>query len=480
MSAAARVAGPELRTPTRASRLALVPSGLAVAFSAVGLVLLALNGTTGRQDSYGFPGFQALNAVPAAVVAALILTRARRHPIGLMFAANALISGLQIFGIEYARYGGITRPASLPLVSTLAWAESWSYLPFVYLTAVLLPLLFPDGRFLSRRWLVVAWTSAAATAVIIFGVATTPGPLQDTPFIDNPLAIDPALSDALMPVGLVCLIIIGLAAAAAALSIVLRFRRARGEERQQLKWLASSAALVGAVLPFTIVFSSKIVEYAIIVALTSIPVATGIAILRYRLYEIDVIIRRTLFYGALTAILTGVVAASIALFQRLFIALTGEQSDAAIVLSTVVLVSAFTPIKNALQELVDRRFKERPDPSNRLAPYLGQIRAYLELQQPRALASRLLDELVAALDAGGGAVYLNEGGRAVLAHRVGDEAVAIALTLPLGTFGTLALGPRRGGQAYAESDRMAVRDALDVAAQALALSGGGRVGDTRS
>lgn len=453
----------------RGRSAALIPSAIAVALNAAGIVLLVLNRSTERPDAFGFPGYQALFTFPAAAVAALILRRLPGHPIGLMFAANALISGLQALGLEYALYGALTRPGSLPFVAALAWVVSWSYLPFVLITAVLLPILFPDGHPLSRGWLAVAWVAVAATVVAIVGVSTAAGPMENAPFMDNPLGIHPGITSAIRPIGELSLPIVGLCAAASAVSLVQRFRRARGDERQQLKWLASSAALVGAILPFTIASSAKIVEVAAIVALSSIPVAAGIAILRYRLYEIDLIIRRTVFYGALTAILAGVVAASIALFQRFFIAITGEQSDAANVLSTVVLVSAFTPIKNALQEFVDRRFKERPDAAARLAPFVGQIRAYLELQRPREFASRVLDELVAAVDATGGAIHLNEAGRGVLVHRVGDDAVP-ALTLPFGTFGSPTLGPRRGGQAYTEGDRAALHDALDVAAQTVALT----------
>ena len=161
------------------------------------------------------------------------------------------------------------------------------------------------------------------------------------------------------------------------------------------------------------------------VLIAGAPVAVAVAVARDGLYDIEWLLNRTLVYVPLTAILAGLYAAAVVLFQRLFLALTGAQADAALVLSTLVLAAAFTPLKNALQAAVDARFKTAPDPTARLRALGEQVRADFSVVDPRRLAGRLLEEAAGALRAQGGAVYLTAGGRLELVRAVGAGSAAV-------------------------------------------------------
>ena len=209
-------------------------------------------------------------------------------------------------------------------------------------------------------------------------------------------------------------------------------------------------------------------------AIAVIPVTLSISILRHRLYDIDLIINRALVYGALTAILAGLYSGSISLFQKVFIALTGEKSDAAIVVTTLILASTFTPIKTRLQAVVDKRFHDVHDPLRRLADFSKRIDAGIWVVDKRLALERLLEESMVALDAVGGQVSWVEGGveRAVAIR--GEWTGVSRLTVPLATDGRLegriTLGPRRNDATYASEDAKALASAADAVARALSAS----------
>jgi len=209
---------------------------------------------------------------------------------------SGVLLALSGFAISYATYGLFTRPGGVPAADVMAWISGWIFLPPLFATPPLLFLLFPDGRLLGPRWraalgLVVLSTVAAATAI-----ALTPGTLQDAPFeqIANPFGVDGA------EVALEILFTIGWIAGISGIvvgsvSMLVRLRRSRGVERQQLKWIAGAAALfAAAVLTADPIFGDVLGQIIVLGAFCSIPIAAGIAILRHRLYDIDVIIRRTL------------------------------------------------------------------------------------------------------------------------------------------------------------------------------------------
>jgi len=202
-----------------------------------------------------------------------------------------------------------------------------------------------------------------------------------------------------------------------------------------------------------------------------IPATLSISILRHRLYDIDLIINRTLVYGALTAILAGLYSGSISLFQKLFVAVTGEKSDAAIVITTLILASTFTPIKTRLQAIVDRRFRDAHDPLQRLTEFSRQIGSGIWVVDRRLALERLLEEGMQALDAVGGQVsWVADGAEKLVATR-GKWAGDCRLTVPLANNGKLegriAFGPRGNDAAYESEDGRALTVAADAVAKAL-------------
>jgi len=206
-------------------------------------------------------------------------------------------------------------------------------------------------------------------------------------------------------------------------------------------------------------------------SLSAIPVTLTIAILRYRLYEIEIILNRALVYGALTAILAGLYSASISLFQKMFIAFTGEKSDAAVVITTLILASAFTPIRTRLQAAVDQRVRDVRDPSRRLADFRKRVESVVWVIDTRLLLRRLLEEAVAAFDAVNGAAYLQTGASEMTIATHGDWQEEVRLTASLAVqgkvLGRIVLGPRRNDAAYTAEDKEILSSAMDAVAGAL-------------
>jgi hypothetical protein len=277
-------------------------------------------------------------SIGIATVGALIVSSRPANRIGwLLIMLGVLMSGT-LFASGYSQ-------APLPAAELLDLLSDIGFVLWIALFSLLI-LLFPDGRPLSPRWRPVVWFAGLWPPILgLIGLI---------------FARDELLSDQPSELSLVVVVVLTvLTAIAACVSALLRFARARGPERAQLKWFAYAA---------TIGFTGAFVGEAIgpwgdvLVGLfLYAPVAgIGVAILRHRLYDIDVLINRTFVYGALTAILAGVYAASIRLFQAIFVALTGQESDAAYVITTLILATTFTPIKLRLEEIAKRRFRE-PD-----------------------------------------------------------------------------------------------------------------------
>jgi len=232
---------------------------------------------------------------------------------------------------------------------------------------VFVGLLFPDGRLASRRWLPFAWLNVVVAVVGTVAVAFLAGPIPTLVPIENPLGLEGAKT-LLGPVATVAGAlergILGLVAVA---SLFLRLRRARGGEREQIKWLAYAASVVviGAILTYVIPeardaqWVGQVGLALLAVGFVGIPIAIGIAILRYRLYDINLLINRTLVYGALTAILVAHYFGSIIWLQIAFVELTGQRSTLAVVASTLVIATLFRPWQGWVQAFVDRRFYRR-------------------------------------------------------------------------------------------------------------------------
>lgn len=484
MSEQAQIAnGPTSRRTSRAAWLLLGLSG-ALMLMAIGIEV-AMLAAGQRVDARALPANSAMPVNIAGMivlltfplVGALIAAHRPRNPIGWLFCGVGASWAIYAFVDTYASYALVVSPTPLPGGVAAAWLANWLSGVNVFTIAVLLPLLFPDGRLLSRRWRWVAWLTVAGLASWILYYALNPGPIDDHPYATNPLGIE-TLSRTREIIGTIgngTLLVLVLVAA---VSAILRLKRAQGEERQQLKWFAYAAGMVGVVfiiafvLLLTIDVSQTVLGAGLVVALAGIPVATGIAILRYRLWDIDLLINRTLVYVPLTAILAGLYTASVGLCQRLFVAFTGNTSNAAIVLTTLVVASAFTPIKNGLQATVDRRFKEAPDPTRVLRTYDQGVQAVLCVLDTRLALRRALDMAMRAFDAEGGAIFLAEEGDLRAIHTSGNwESAAVYLPIEMAGSppGLLALGPRRGGLGYPEADLQALKQVLNGIAQVAAI-----------
>jgi hypothetical protein len=199
-----------------------------------------------------------------------------------------------------------------------------------------------------------------------------------------------------------------------------------------------------------------------------VPVVLSVAIVRYHLFDMDLVIRRTLVYTTLTGILAGLYIACIGAAQRLILVTTGQRSDAAIAMATFLVATLFTPIKNSLQTLVDTRFREPADPAKKLLAFRDQVRAVLQVTDSEALSTRLLQEATSAFGATKGAIYLRDQGRPVLARVVGDWDDHPGLTVPITCngqeLGTLCLGPRQNGHVYTDRDQDVLKAVADEVA----------------
>src|SRR5712691_4684590 len=296
-----------------------------------------------------------------AVVGALIVSTHGAHPIGWMFCGAALTLGFSSFAVQYAILALVVAPGTLPFGQAMAWFGFWLEVPAVAVIALFLPLLFPDGHLPSPRWRPAAIVAGASVGVAALVTMVAPQTYVDYPSIRNPIGLD-QYRDFFDAIAVVMQAILLLIVAVGALALFSRVRGADADERQQIKWFAFAGSLI--VATFVVDLAARFVPPLLAVndlvaglALTALPTAVGIAILRNRLYDIDPILNRTSVYVLLTAVLAGVYTGAVALFQRLFVTMTGQGSDIAIVMTLFVLATAFTPVKNTLQETVDRRIK---------------------------------------------------------------------------------------------------------------------------
>jgi hypothetical protein len=326
-------------------------------------------------------------------VGALVASRRPENPIGWIFCGTGLLYGVQAFASGYADYALLGYTGSLPGGELMDWISRWIGVPVLPLAGVLLVLLFPNGKLLSRKWQPVVWMAACGSAMLALGAALDPGSLFFQPTFDNPLGfggdigkLGPSESidaggvvEILVRVGFFFVLVSWLFAVAA---MITRMDQARGAERQQLKWFVYTVVvLVVGFLAALLGFGQHSVAWNLgIAAFNFLPIAAGIAILRYRLYDIDVVINRTLVYGVLTAALALVYVGSIVLLQGLFRALTGETSQLAVVASTLAIAALFVPLRRRVQAFIDRRFYRRKyDMATTLQAFNARLRNDVDL-----------------------------------------------------------------------------------------------------
>ncbi|HLI50463.1 MAG TPA: hypothetical protein VKU87_01625, partial [Thermomicrobiaceae bacterium] len=331
-------------------------------------------------------------------VGALVISRQPANPLGWVFIGMD-IAGLGADAQNYAIYALAHPSARLPGVAWSTWGSSLAGGPLLYCFVAAMLLLFPTGRPLTARWRTFLWLDLASVILILLG-ALTPGPIHNFDYasIPNPVGIARvgSLLNFLNGIGFV----FGVGAAlAGAVSLILRLRRSYGEERQQLKWFVFAGAVMAVVsLTGPIFWTWNLIgpAWTVVFALgiLSIPVASGFAILRYRLWDIDRIINRTLVYGCLTAILVGIYAGGVLLLQYLLDPIT-QRSDLAIALTTLAVAALFNPVRRRVQELVDRRFyRQRYDAAHALDRFGKAARSEIDLEQLTRELAGVISETV--------------------------------------------------------------------------------------
>jgi len=346
-----------------------------VAFAAGAIALILLqDASTDALGGVGFAGF--------AGVGALIALRQPRNAVGWLL----LIIAIAFTGVETGQV--YVEEPSNPLRVPVAWSASLLGYAWFALAVIFLPLLFPHGRLPSPRWRPVLWLGTLALVLAAASAGLTPGPIElaDRTTIENPFGIEGGLPElfgsAVVVVGTIAVILV-------VASVVVRFRHARGAERQQLKWFAYVGVLAAACLTVAVVFSNVVGEdqgysglatvawlCGLALVAFGVPAATGIAILRHRLYDVDVVIRRTLVYGALTATL-GATYLALALLAGLAVG----RSSVAIAVSTLAVAVLSRPALARIQAVVDRRFyRRRYDTTRTLEAFGARLRDEIDLE----------------------------------------------------------------------------------------------------
>jgi hypothetical protein len=387
----------------RAARLAWSAFGLTVVIALAATVFAFVDDGTRLPppDSGEVTGPATLTfAVMIAAFAALgavLASRRPRNPIGWILCASPLCLAFTELARNWYVHTLIAEPGSLPLASGLMWAANWSWIPGFMPLLTLLLLLFPDGRPPSRRWRPVGWLAGLAMALLIVGYAFAPGRLEDYPRVDNPVGLGGAAGDALEVFQFIGFPLFALAAIASMASLVVRFRRSHGVERQQLKWMAAASALVVAAWLVNAFFDQVIGEDVSLIlplALLALPAAATTAILRYRLYDLGLVVNRTLVYGALTATLAGAYIGTVLLLQLALEPLTSD-SGLAIAGSTLAVAALFRPLRGRIQELVDRRFyRRRYDAARTVEGFSARLRDQVELEALSAELRGVVGETV--------------------------------------------------------------------------------------
>jgi len=342
-------------SPVRARPLAWGLASLAMALLMGGLVVYA---TTDAFEFVATDLFLPAITVAFAIVGALVASRQPGNAIGWIFLGVAVFTGLAsiAYGFVEYRLQSDTDPGAFTGAAAMYSEISW--IPFVLVPGTFLLLLFPDGRLPSRRWRLIAWCAGAGILGALFINGTTAEPLESFPTVENPFAIDSPVMEPLMAISV---LLLWIAVLGSVVSVVARFRRAERLQRQQIKWLATVGALLAVITPIDVALEGILGEGAYVatsLGVLGLPAAVGMAILRHRLYDIDVVINRTLVYGALTATLAGTYLGSVLLLQLLLTPLTASNS-LAIAVSTLAVAALFQPARRRIQAIVDRRFYRR-------------------------------------------------------------------------------------------------------------------------
>ncbi len=352
--------------------------------AAAGLALMAWDWSTPvPKGFFGIRGFAGLYAAGFGGVGAVLTWRRPGHMVGWILAATGLAEAVDFATFEYGLAASAGR--SLPGSAYAGWVQLWIWVPFVALVAVYLVLLFPDGRPPSPRWRPVSWLASGFAVIAVAGLAASHGSDRpDLPRLSNPfgvaLAAVPSGAAVAGLAGLVCCVVL------AVWSLVARRRRSTATERQQIKWLAWSGCLVAVALAPAVVLSltpgtaARVASGALFAAVLAMPAAIGVAVLKYRLYDIDRVISRTLAYAIVTGLLAGVYAGLVLLVTGVF----GVRAPVAVAAATLAVAALFSPVRKRVQHRLDRRFnRARYDAEATVAAFAARLKDAVEIDAVR-------------------------------------------------------------------------------------------------
>ena len=392
--------------------LVLALGALAGICTVAGLVLLAASWSTPVADAWGFRGFTSIFAVAYTSVGGILAARRPANRVSWMLFAVGVAAAVQFAAEGYAIYGVIDRAVPLPGAVFAGWVESWIWLAGVGLVPTYILLLFPNGSLVSPRWRMVEGLAGVTIGFGVLALMFSGGPLNNARFIENPYPLLGGIGVLDRPLFVAAFFALGFLAPASAFSLVVRYRRSAGVERQQLKWLAVAGVLIAITIAHNVVTQlvapdAKLAQVELIAAFGLFPVAMGVAMLRYRLYDIDILINRAIVYGATTAAVGLAFFAGIVVFQGILRPLTSG-SEIAVAVSTLASVALAQPVRARIQGVVDRRFyRSRYDAVRALDTFTGRLRDEVDLD---AVRTDLLDAVRETVQPAHASVWLRERG----------------------------------------------------------------------
>ena len=374
--------------PVRDRRpLALVAWIATMTASALAIGIFVATRDAPVPTSWGFRGASDTFGLVCGTVGAIVALRRPDNLNGWLFCAMGLLFAAEALINEYVIAGVFMVAGGLPLTTQLGWTLTWLWVPSLGIALIFLPLLFPSGHLVSPRWRAAAILGVIAIGLFSAAVAFLPGPIQQATFLENPLAAPMDLQTYSILVVVPTSAPVGIAIALGLGSLVLRFRRATDDARRQIKWFALATFIAGVTFALDLTVRvvggsgtvSKILEILVVVALLGLPTAAGMAILRYRLYDIDRVVSRTISYGLVTTLLVTLFLAVNLALQGMLSSITSSNS-LAVAGSTLLVAALFTPVRRRVQGTVDRRFdRARYDAERTAAAFAERLRDEVDL-----------------------------------------------------------------------------------------------------
>ncbi len=364
-----------------ASRLAWSIAGLTVAILLAALVYIILGlGTPLPESAFGFKGWGLILGSAFAISGVLIASRVPSNPIGWVLLVAGVGTAVQEFAQEYAQYGLYHAPGAVPGADVAAWITEWIWIPYMASVALLIPMLYPTGRLPSSRWQIPLVIGLIAAGIGALCFALTPGDLGGFPGVPNPVGPDgmpwiKTLGDSAM------FAFVG-GVLAAIVSMAVRYRRSEGDERQQLKWLLLAISLLASSFIVGVPYwtlggtggSLNVVEHVLVAALVAIPVAIGVAILKFHLYDIDVVIKKTVVYAVLAVLLFAIGLPVAWAIGGLIVLAAGGRDAYAFLARGIVIGLAVWPLRRVATRIADRLvFGRRATPYQVLSEFSGRV-----------------------------------------------------------------------------------------------------------